>query len=429
MTDIKKSQKRTRPKAFGATGMKEQFLAPAPPAKGKIIGVDCHPDIFTATAFTGTTPHNAKQLKTKVDVTLSQLLRWLESYADAADIILMEAGSNSFDLCRRLKALGLRVCVLESAWVGKQATSYVDNDKIAAARIVRVYLQGNCPAVWIPDETTSQRRELLHIYEISKRDSTQAINSLRGYLTQYGVRPGQKNLTLKVNQQWVLRQREWSPLQQVYLDDYFTHLTHSKERRLRIESQICIEVTRCPKMLSLMSLLGIGRINAFALVATIGDISRFANPKKLVAYIGLNPGQKTSGTSKHVKIGVGRRGRKGMRNLLIQGAHAILRQGNRTPLSKWGVSLFLRKGHRNIAVAAVARKLVMQVWHLLMGNKPELLEPTQSRVIKLTKLLTVIGKKQRAEMKLPSSLKDCTNYLDQLIDTYKNSNEHQITLE
>ena len=429
MTDTQKTPPQRPPCESRATGMTEQFLAPAPPAKGKIIGIDCHPDIFTATAFEGTTPHNAKLLKTKLDVTLTQLLRWLESYADASDIILMEAGSNSFDLCRRLTALGLRSCVLESAWVGKQASSYVDNDKIAAARIVRVYLQGNCPAVWIPDDTTSQRRELLHIYDISKRDSTQAINSLRGYLTQYSVRPGQRNLALEKNQQWVLRQREWSPMQLVHLDDYFSHLRHSKERRLRIESQICIEVTRCPKMLSLMSLLGIGRINAFALIATIGDITRFANPKKLVAYLGLNPGQKTSGLGKHIKLGMGKRGRKGMRNLLIQGAHAILRQGNRTPLSKWGMSLFLRKGHRNIAVAAVARKLTMQVWHLLMGNKPELLESTTSRLTKFTKLLTVIGKEQRAQINLPGSIKDCACHLDQLIETEKKSHIRQINLE
>lgn len=417
------------PNQLGATGMTEQFLAPSPPEEGKIIGVDCHPDIFTATAFSGTTPHNAKQLKTKVDVTLAQLLRWLESYATPSDIILMEAGSNSFDLCRRLIALGLRACVLESAWVGKQATSYVDNDKIAAARIVRVYLQGNCPAVWIPDETTSQRRELLHIYEISKRDSTQAINSLRGYLTQYAVRPGQRNLTLEKNQKWVLKQREWSPMQLVHLDDYFSHLRHSKERRLRIETQICIEVTRCPQMLSLMSLLGIGRINAFALIATIGDITRFANPKKLVSYLGLNPGQKTSGLGKHIKVGMGKRGRKGMRNLLIQGAHAILRQGSRTPLSKWGMSLFLRKGHRNIAVAAVARKLAMQVWHLLMGNQPQLLEATASRLTKFTKLLTVIGKEQRSELNLPITLKDCIAHLDQLIANHKTSQLQKINLE
>ncbi|MES2570179.1 MAG: hypothetical protein V4710_09015 [Verrucomicrobiota bacterium] len=50
-----------------------------------------------------------------------------------------------------------------------------------------------------------------------------------------------------------------------------------------------------------------------------------------------------------------------MRNLLMQAAQAVLRVGRNTTLGKWGWKLFARKGARNIAVAAVARKLVVQV--------------------------------------------------------------------
>jgi len=46
----------------------------------------------------------------------------------------MEAGSNSFELHRRLLALGLRAVVMESCHVGKHAKTYADNDKMAAAR-------------------------------------------------------------------------------------------------------------------------------------------------------------------------------------------------------------------------------------------------------------------------------------------------------
>ena len=86
----------------------------------------------------------------------------------------------------------------------------------------------------------------------------------------------------------------------------------------------------------------IGVINAFALVAVIGDISRFANPRKLVAYLGLNPGQRESGSHKRIKVGIGRRGRRDMRTLLVQGAHAVLRSGRHTQLGKWGWRLFAR---------------------------------------------------------------------------------------
>jgi hypothetical protein len=60
---------------------------------------------------------------------------------------VLEAGSNSFEVCSRLHALGLRAVVLESSHVGKHAKSYADNDKMAAARIALVYLSGNALCV------------------------------------------------------------------------------------------------------------------------------------------------------------------------------------------------------------------------------------------------------------------------------------------
>ena len=102
-----------------------------------------------------------------------------------------------------------------------------------------------------------------------------------------------------------------------------------------------------------------------------------------------------------------------MRHLLIQGAQAVLRMGKATPLGQWGWKLFARKGNRNTAVAAVARKLVVQVWHLLSGNPPVLLEENKSLSLKLQKLIVILGKNLRAEMGLPSSLAECVLELQQ----------------
>lgn len=81
--------------------------------------------------------------------------------------------------------------------------------------------------------------------------------------------------------------------------------------------------------------------NVFALLAIIGDVRCLETPAKRVAYIGLNPGQRESGRGKNIK-------------------------------------LFARKSRRNIAVAAVARRPLVQVGHTLMGNPPEALETDKS---------------------------------------------------
>ena len=125
----------------------EVYIAPPPPSKGRIIGLDCHPDTYTAAVFRGTTPHDAKKLTSRENISLQQLLDWVTKEFTKEDLFLLEAGSNSFEICRRLTDLGVRAIVLESCHVGKHAKTYADNDKMAAARIALVYLAGNAPCV------------------------------------------------------------------------------------------------------------------------------------------------------------------------------------------------------------------------------------------------------------------------------------------
>ena len=166
----------------------ETYLAPPPPPQGKIIGLDCHPDTFTAAVFVGQTPHDARKVGSRENLGLQVLLEWAAKEFGAQDLFVLEAGSNSFELCTRLHALGLRAVVLESCHVGKHAKTYADNDKMAAARIALVYLAGNAPCVWVPDEQSRQRRELLHLYGKAVADHTAASNSLQG-LSQRQCRP------------------------------------------------------------------------------------------------------------------------------------------------------------------------------------------------------------------------------------------------
>ncbi len=369
------------------------------------------PDSFTAAVFVGQTPHDACKIGSRENLTLETLLKWAAAELTPQDIILLEAGSNSFEVCKRLGELGLRACVLESAHVGKHAKTYADNDRMAAARIALVYLAGNAPCVWVPDEQSRERRELLHAYGKSVGDHTAATNSIKAYLNGHGIRLGKRSLQEKTTPAWILEQREWSGLQKNILAEHWANITQSKERRQRLYRLIAAEMADDPVMMHAMKVLGVGIVSAFALRAVIGDIGRFHRPEKLVAYIGLNPGQRQSGRGKDIRLGVGRRGRGDIRNLLIQGAQAVLRMGRHTALGQWGWKLFARKGNRNVAVAAVARKLVVQVWHLLQGNPPTALEPDKSFRLKLHKLAVVLGTAARQKAGLGHSLSDSVNAL------------------
>jgi hypothetical protein len=135
----------------------------------------------------------------------------------------------------------------------------------------------------------------------------------------------------------------------------------------------------------------------YALAAVIGDISRFKNPKKLGAYIGLQPSVKQSGINNRGG-GLRQAGRKDLRALMVQAAPAILRMGPSSNwLATWGRALTYRK-NRNVAAIAVARKLTVYIWYLLRRFFTPLQNLSTSFRTKLQKLAVEIGTPMRREM-------------------------------
>jgi transposase len=350
------------------------------------------------------------------DIPIAELEGWAKKHLSGRDLVVLESSANSFELVRRLEQAGISACVLESQQVSKTADGYVDDDVIAAERIARCYLTGISKVVWVPDEQCRQRRELLHTYQGARRAETRAINQLKGFLNQYHIRLQKRNVRQEATHQWVLEQRSWSATQQAVLKHLMDQLNFCVTQSNQLFTLICSEVLRDEWMRGCLRLMGIGPINAFAIVATVGDINRFSSPNKLVAYLGLNPGRLKSGTGKDIKIGVGRRGCKAMRSLLIQGAQAIMRLKKGNALRDWGWQLFARKGNRNEAVAAVARKLVIQLWHLLKGHGITRQEQRGPLQRKLTQLCQGLGKTGREALGLPVKTSHCVAHLMEQID-------------
>jgi len=131
-------------------------------------------------------------------------------------------------------------------------------------------------------------------------------------------------------------------------------------------------------------------------MAMIGDIRRFPTAKKLVGYLGLSPRKEQSGNNAQGKeLGLRKTGRGDLRALLVQAAQNAMNQKS-SPLHKWGWKLTLRK-NRNVAVAAVARKLATAIWHLLQGHYTAIQEYQNHLNTKLLKIATVLGKETLRE--------------------------------
>jgi transposase len=112
------------------------------------------------------------------------------------------------------------------------------------------------------------------------------------------------------------------------------------DKRKKLHQIIINEVIKSEEGRKLLTLCGIRAISAFTVMATVGDINRFKNPKKLVAYFGFSPKCHESGNLSR-NSGISRNGRKDAKSVLIQSAQAVLRSGNKSAekLRKWGFSL------------------------------------------------------------------------------------------
>jgi len=357
----------------------------------RVMGLDGHPDSFTAALLHGPTPAAAMVEKVFNKVPLSQLESWAQKHTTERDLILLEASGNSFQIARTLTRIGLQSKVLESCHLGKLKEVHANNDKISAVRIAKAYLAGTAKEVWVPDSLTQERRDWFHAHRKAVKRATQVRNRLKSFLSDNAVRLAKGTRlaqdTAKVQDQ--LRQtRQWSPRQWQVIEILLLELQHADQQRQHWRSLITQEVLADPQLLSMVRLYGVREITAFAMGAFIGDIKRFGSPAQLVKYVGLNPAFDDSGEAKW-SGGIGGHGRSDLRSLLVEGAQAILR--THSPLAQWGRKLLGRKGEIKLVVAAVARKLTVAIWYLLMGRWTPVEEIDARLAMKLSRMITAVG--------------------------------------
>jgi len=386
-----------RPAYLSACNRLTRFRPPAQPwtkmtqnttASSRVIGLDCHPDSFTAALVRGQTPAQAIVERIVNKVPIHRLGLWAKKNLHAEDLVVLEASGNSFEIKRRLESIGLKADVLESTHLGKLKDAHANNDKISAVRIAKAYLAGTAKVVWMPDRQTQERRDTFHAHRKVVKRTTQMTNRLLSYLSDNGVRPSKGLPPVDQCHDALAKAKSWTSRQWQIIEGLLLELRHAEEQREHWRSLMAQEVLNDPILLSMVRLCGVRDQIAFALGAIIGDIHRFANPRKLVAYVGLNPAFDDSGESEW-KGGIGGHGRRDLRSLLIESGQAILRTDH--PLGKWGKKLLAKKSSYKLAVAAISRRLTVAIWYLMMGRWTPFQELDSRLSQKLGKIITNVG--------------------------------------
>ena len=179
------------------------------------------------------------------------------------------------------------------------------------------------------------------------------------------------------------------PAQQIAFQTYLNALEHDEVHKSGVEGQLREFLAVSPwakQMQALQALKGVGPIVAATVLAEVGDFSRFAHPRQLVAYFGLAPGEHSSGGTVRPR-GITKAGSSIARSVLCEAAwnyRTTPKVGqwmkeHRPPVSQdiiamaWKAQLRLHKTYQRlsargkrsvVATAAVARELLCFIWSI-----------------------------------------------------------------
>lgn len=292
----------------------------------------------------------------------------LESFAQQhlADAkVALEATTNCWAVAVLLQPFCREVVVSNPLKTRAIAEAKIKTDKVDAEILAQLLRCDFLPRVWTPSEPTRQMRSRSTERANLSTDRTRQKNRIHAILHQRLIPCPFDDLFGKRARAW-LTSLTLDAQAKTSLDRLLKQLDSIEADIKTLDQQIASDSYQDPQVKLLLTLPGVDIIVAQTLLATLGDITRFPNPDKAAAYLGLVPSTYQSGDRcYHGKIT--KQGSCHARWLLVQAAQQVARHPG--PLGVFFRRLAKRK-NRNVAVVASARKLVTIAWHMLKNNEP-----------------------------------------------------------
>lgn len=267
-----------------------------------------------------------------------------------------EAGPTGYGLHRQLTKLGHQCSVVAPSLIPRRAGDRVKTNRRDALQLARLMRAGELTAVWVPDEAHEAIRDLVRARETAVDDlrrKRQMISSMM--LRQGRIYPGKKTWGAR-HARWLQEQSFAHPAHHLLLQDLLLATKHAEERLGRTDSTIVEFLPKWSLALvveALQALRGVSLVTAAIIMAETGDLRRFENPRQLMGYLGLVPGE--SSTGEHVRrLGITKAGNGRVRRALIESAWSY-RHLPRTGKEKHYLVERVSPGVRDIAVKAQSR--------------------------------------------------------------------------
>jgi transposase len=303
--------------------------------------------------------------------------------------VCYEAGGCGMWIARMLLKMKVPCTVVAPSLIPTKAGDHVKTDKKDAIKLARLLRAGELVSVFIPDETDEAVRDLCRARVDAIDDRRRAKTRLLAMLRRLGFNYTGKTTWNDAHKRYLRNLSLPFPAHRVVLEEQIIQIDQLDERIARYESHMIALYAdwRCkPIVDAVMGLKGFQMIAAMMIVSEVGDFVRFTHPKQLMSYLGLTPGEYSSG-GKSKRTGITKCGNSHARWILVEcathygkepkvGSHLSTRQQGLPQWVRdrsWSAQsrLYLRYSnlrkrlmHHNKIKVAVARELCGVIWEI-----------------------------------------------------------------
>jgi transposase len=274
-------------------------------------------------------------------------------------IVGLEASGYSPWFERLLEELGCEVWLGHASEIRRRARCRHKNDRRDAELILDLMLHDEFPRLHRPPLQSREVLRMLRYRQKLIKMRTMGKNSLQAIALQSGLAKGPHLFTKAGLQE--LRTATMSPALQWQREQWLQLLEPLNQQVLETMLWLKQQSLADQRISRLRTHPGLGLLTALCLVHSLEPVSRFANPRKVTAYAGLDPLERSSGERQRF-LGISKGGSRVLRFLLVEAAHTAIRKD--AELKRFYQRLAERHG-RPKAKVAVSRKLLIRAYIML----------------------------------------------------------------
>jgi transposase len=302
-------------------------------------------------------------------IELHRFIAWASANLLPTDAVVLEATTNAWTIYDQLVGLAGRIVVAHPAKVRLIAEARVKTDKVDVLTLAKLLRADMLPEVWVPPLHVRDLRALLSHRRRLVALQTTAKNRLQSVLHRLNLKPPAGDLFARKQREW-WQELELSATESLRVEQDLATLEHIRPQIEEVDAELRRLSTSdhwAEQVPFLVQLPGIGLLTAMTILSAIGDITRFGAAKQLVGYAGLGAGVHASGKT-HRDKGITKQGRRDLRFVLVEAARVAVQ--THPHWKREFVRLAARIGEHK-AVVAIARKLLIGVWHVLMARSAD----------------------------------------------------------